>query len=275
LSGARDLILVSGSGARVLHTGKGIYYGISWDKDKIYVAHRTGISGAGPDISVMNKDYKIVGSVPGDFSDVHQILYANGNLYVTVTSYNSVAVFDGTNTWMANWTGTTKDINHLNSIHFDGEFFWVAYHNYVAKHATSLYSEVVKVDRELTTVLDSFDLGRDIHSVFVDGELLYVGDSGNGRLTVLNMVTKEETYVDLGMWTRGIAVTKKYILVGTSIFSPRRNRLLGHGQVSLLDRKTLEVLDTKVFDDVGAVMEIRIVDECDYAHNGIKFPGKL
>jgi len=118
-------------------------------------------------------------------------------------------------------------------------------------------------------------LGRDIHSVFVDGELLYVGDSGNGRLTILNMVTKEETYVNLGMWTRGIAVTKKYILVGTSIFSPRRNRLLGHGQVSLLDRKTLEVLDTKVFDDVGAVMEVRVVDEHDYAHNEIQFPGVL
>ena len=275
LSGARDLILVDGNKTRVLHTGYGIYYGISWDKDNIYVAHRTGLHDIGPDVSMMDRNYKVTRSVPGDFSDVHQILYANDKLYATVTSYNSIGVFDGNQTVLANWTGVKEDKNHINSIWFDGKYFWVGYHNFVAKHGTSEYSRVVKVNQDLTTVLDAFDLGRDIHSVFVDGDLLYVGDSANGRLTVLNMKTKKESFVDIGMWTRGIAVTDEYILVGASIFAPRRSRLLGHGQVSLLDRETLDIVDTRVFDDVGAVMEIRVVDQVDYAHNEIPFPGRL
>lgn len=40
-----------------------------------------------------------------------------------------------------------------------------------------------------------------------------------------------------------------------------------------LDRESLEILDERTVESSGAVFDIRIAGDVDYAHNGISFPG--
>lgn len=276
LTTACHLLYVRSDGTyEVLHTGNGLYYSSTWDDRQIYVAHRKGFRSQHPEISILDSDYQVRGCVPGDFPDVHQIYYSGGSLYAMVTALDSVAVWDGAQTVYRNWTGHDVDTHHMNSIWGDGEHFWVCYHNAVTRgeHPSS---NVVKVDRTLQQVVDSFEVGKDIHCSFVLGDKLFVGNSGAGELMVLDIETRVvEATVPLGMWTRGLACTDTHLVVGASVFAERRDRIYGHGKVCLLDRETLAVLDERVFPDVGAVCGLRVTDTVDYAHNGVRFPGRL
>lgn len=277
VAGYRSLVLVHNNKCNVvLNDHNTLYYGITWDNNYIYLGNRnysyynTGI------ISVMNSDYKVIDQVPGTFPQIHQILYANEKLYITVTMHNSIAIFDGQGTVVKNWTSTIKDLNHINSIWFDGEYFWICYHNKVTSDKVFYSSQIIKMDKELTSIIEFFEFSKDIHNVYMDGEWLYTCDSKSNKFCALNIHTKEQKFVDIGMWLRGLAVTDDYIIVGGSIIGKTdKERENGDAKVYLLNRDTLEVLDTKLFKDVGAVTEIRVVGEQDYAHNGIKFPGVL
>ncbi|KKM88873.1 hypothetical protein LCGC14_1254380 [marine sediment metagenome] len=277
VAGYRSIALVHNNKCNIIIEDNDVcYYGITWDSNYIYFGHRNkqyldiGI------VSVMDSDYNVIDQVPGNFPDLHQILYANDKLYITVTIHNSIAVFDGRETTTKNWTSTIRDLNHINSIWFDGKYFWVCYHNKVSSDKIFHNSQIVKMDKELTAPIEFFEFCKDIHNVYMDGEWMYTCDSASNRLYALNIHTKEQKFVDIGMWIRGLAVTDDHIIVGGSIIGKNdEERQKGDAKIYLLDRDTLKVLDIKLFKDVGAVYEIRIVNEHDYAHNGIKFPGAL
>src|SRR5690606_4227858 len=117
-----------------LHEGDGLYYGISWDRDFLYLGHRLGIGDpttAG--VLKLDKDYKIVSSIPGDYTDINQIFHDGSALYSVVPSRESVLKYDGQELTEYNWTGNKTDTYHLNSIWFDGANFWVCYHNFTRK----------------------------------------------------------------------------------------------------------------------------------------------
>ena len=252
------------------------YYGITWDSDYIYFGHRNKQHPNIGTVSVMTSDYNIIDRVPDNFPDVHQILYVNNKLYVTITAHNSIAIFDGKEVTMKNWTSTTLNLNHINSIWFDDEYFWLCYHNKVSHQDIFHNSQIIKMNKELTSIVEFFEFGKDIHNVYMDDEWLYTCDSVSNRLCALNVHTKEQKSVDIGMWIRGLAVTDNYIIIGGSIIGKNdEERQKGDAKIYLLSRDTLEILDTKLFKDIGAVYEIRIVDQQDYAHNNILFPGAL
>lgn len=275
ITGGRDFTLLSSDGtSKTLDTGLGLYYGLSWDKNNIYLAHRKASKTSDlPAVSVLDKNFKRVGQLEGDFSDIHQIYHDGSKLYTTVTKYDSIGVWDGKKYELVNWTGKREDSCHMNSIWCDSEGNkWICYHNFTKKFGR-LSSRVVMRSPDLSTELASYDLGKDIHSCFVLDGNLYVGNSGLGELLVYDLETSEVKGIQLGDWTRGLAVNEEVIVVGASKFSEKRERLLGDARIFLLDRKSLEVLDERVVERAGAVLDLRIADGIDYAHNGITFPG--
>lgn len=274
-STAQMLILVVDDEVEIVHSGCGIYYGVTWDHNSIYVAQRMDMDGnPNPVISKFNSDLTFGGEVlSGNFNDVHQILYVpkHDSLYITATGYNSIVKVSNDEQIWYNWTEHIVDFNHINSLWFDGNNFWFAYHNFVSR-GYNTDSQVVRVDESLTTCLEEITLGQDIHNVFIDNGWLMVGNSTNGCLSMVHLESGDYKDVGLGDWVRGISVNDDYMLVGTSQFAERRNRLYGHFEVNLLDRKTHAILDKKVFEDCGAVMDLRIVSGTDDAHNGIQCP---
>jgi hypothetical protein len=275
LSSYRGCWKVVGSEINCIHRGHGLYYGITWSEDTIYVGYRGSQADNVPEVVMLNRNYKQFGKAPGAFNEVHQILYVNGKLFVTATMDNAIDVVEGRKRTRVNWTDTEEDRDHINSIFFDGEDFWVCYHSLNIKDRSKKESLVVKLDNSLTEVLEEYYVGRGIHNVFVDNEYIYVCDSSTGSLARLNIVSGNVVRVPLGPWTRGLAVTEDYILVGSSVKGPRGMRLEGDLCVHLLDRNTLDVLDGRVFADFGAVFSIRVIGERDYAHTDILFPGVI
>lgn len=276
VAGYRNVALYHKNKIKILATDDRTYYGVTWDHNDIYIGYRIGEPGT---VSVFNSSYELKGTLPGYWTFYHQLIFKDDMIYGAITANNSIMKFDMKSQTMElqNWSNTNVDLNHINSIWFDDDDFpWVCYHNNVTRDGIFLNSQLNKLDKNFTKILDTITLGKDTHNVFIDKNLAYTCDSSNECLYILNLKTNKEKKVKIGMWVRGLAVTDKYILLGGSIIGNSHNeRTKGDGKIYLLDRKKHKVLDEKTIKDMGAVMEIRVVGERDYAHNNIPFPGVL
>jgi hypothetical protein len=273
--------LVDNDNTKLLHCGQGLYYGISWDENSIYLLGRSGARSVGhPDILTINKDYSVSRKViDGSFLDAHQIYCDGPNLYVTSTRLNCVEVVNLSTgrSVEKNWTKYKVDINHINSIFKDGNEFWVTYHNWTSK--SGLPSEIVRVDCGLSKELEKHiieDSGC-LHNVVKIDNLIYTCSSSSHALLVYDLNTNSVVKkVKLGYWLRGIGISDDYVVLGsTSVSGNRKGRLTGDSEVYLLDRKTLDIIDIKTLKDTGSIYDLRLAGCKDYAHNNIDYPGVL
>lgn len=278
LATGEKLLRFDSQNPTTVEEGRGVYYGISWSSTHVYCHRRNGpwrLGGTG-EVVVYSPTYEFVGILPGDFPDAHQVYYHSGNVYVTATSRNSIGVVDAAvgTVEFKNWTPFDHDVNHINSIWFDGSSFWVGCHNYAEKDSSSYESsQVVCLDGELSTVLRSIEIGVGLHNVVVLNGVLYVCSSGDGKLIGYDLSSGEvvrELYV--GEWLRGIAITDDFIVLGASATLPKDKRLEGDSAVYLLNRE-FEVLDKMVIPGCGPVYDLRVTNQPDYAHNLEPFPG--
>jgi len=261
----------------IIEEGRGVYYGISWSPSYMYCHRRNGprrLGGTG-EIVRYSPSYEFVDIIPGYFPDAHQVFYQGGKIYVTSTSRNAIGVVNEETgeVEFKNWTAFDHDVNHINSVWFDGDNFWVGMHNYAEKE-DSIFdtSQVVCVTADFSSVLCSIKIGVGLHNVFVDGDTLYVCSSADGKLIAYDLPTGKivkELYV--GEWLRGISVTDDYFVLGASATLPKDKRLEGDASVYLLDRN-LEVLDSMIISGCGPVYDLRVTDRPDFAHNLIPFP---
>lgn len=278
---ASDTRIVSDKGDRVIHTGRGLYYGLSWDYNYIYLLGRNCGHPFGPNIFSLDKDYTEVGTLNGPFLDGHQIHCDGERVYVTATSLNSIEVVDikSNTTSVRNWTPHSIDTNHINSIWKDGDSFWVGYHGWECKEDKGKFkgsSKAVRVDSTLSTELEGHVVGHGNHNVVRVGDTLFICSSGDHKLVTYDLVSRRTIRsIDTGFWVRGISITDKYIVLGaTEVSDFRSGRATGDSGVYLLDRATLDVLDKKVLRGTGSIYELRVTSEQDHAHNNITFPGK-
>ena len=273
LTSAHHFSRVDKDGTEILHSGSGLYYGLTWSKDRFYLGCRNNFNGVlEHKVLELDSSYRVLGALEGEYRQLHQMLFVEGGLYVTATEDNAVDVVVDQKRRRLNWTGEETDTNHINSIWFDGAYFWVCYHNNCTV-GSGKSSQVVRLSGELDSVEEVFTLGKSIHNVFATKEFVYVCNSREGVFARLSRDTGQVDGVALGPWVRGLAATDDYFLVGTSRKGSRDTRMEGDLSVHLLDRKTLNVLDTRCFEEFGAVFEIRVIGQRDYAHNGITFPG--
>lgn len=246
------------------------YYGMTWDHlDTIYYTEHSG-EGMFTDrdkITLMDDQYDDIKILYGAYPNSHQIHYDNGQLAVTCAASSQLCIVDvDTEEGAASFHWDTE---HVNAVFSDGATWWVNMNNIPRRNE----SEILQIDAAGET-LKSLLLGTQVHNIARIGDLLYVCSSGDGRLIVYNLVTDEIDAEISGLnWVRGLTVTEKNIIIGSSVTETSRVKRFGGGcQVHLLDRETLEMLDTLMFTDIGPIHEIRGTVG-DLAHNGIDFPG--
>lgn len=276
-----SVTLIDNDRSKLLHSGQGLYYGISWDENNIYLLARSGKRRQGhPDIVTLDKNYSTVRKIiDGSFLDAHQIYCDGPNLYVTSTHLNCVEVVNLSTgvSVQKNWTKCKSDINHINSIFKDGDEFWVIYHNWTSK--TGLPSEAVKVDCDLSKEIVKYRLADSgcLHNVAKVDNLIYTCSSASHALLVYDLDTNSVVKnIPLGYWLRGIGISDDYIVLGsTSVSENRKGRLTGDSEIYLLDRKTFDVIDIKTLKDTGSIYDLRLAGCEDYAHNNIDYPGVL
>lgn len=220
--------------------------------------------------------------------DPHQAhLCSPWHLYVTNTGLNRVEVWDTrranfTSVDWNEWNAQNKhcechrperlkeipdDINHINSIWFDGACFWVTEHNLGPSRVKQMSSDF--------EVLNSYRVGCQIHNIYVeDKRYLYTCDSANDRVVRFDLkqrrvVGSVECKKKNTGFPRGLAKSKDRFLVGLSYRVGRNYRNKRADTYVLTLDVDLKILEARRIPEVSQIFEIRLLDEADYAHNQI------
>jgi hypothetical protein len=205
---------------------------------------------------------------------VHQIARANGGLYITNTTYNSLVFQDDPGTvWHEFHFGdrSDEDIHHVNSVFPCGSLVLALLHNRNREPSQAiLFSHQPRRGFERLATLGLAHYG--CHNVFVDEHHLFYNASAAGKLVMIPKVSpanmRELTFPG---HVKGMSVTDQHIFVGLSAHAPRDKRVASPGSVLVIDRPSLEHIATVDLNDdgpVGNINEIRCLSQTDHAHAG-------
>jgi hypothetical protein len=280
--------LESGESARVTE-GQGLYYGITWDRERIYVFcadfHPIIRKLTRPKIVILDEYLRKINEMTPSFhikGGVHQAHFdPESGIMWFMSSKDNAAVFLHNGKWDLwhpveetldewqerlgsradkKWVQPGSDIHHLNSVWSNnGKLYFVA-HNWGP-------SEIYIFDAKTRTLERKVPMGRCVHNVWCEEDEILVCSSIMGQ--VVNH--RGEIRCALDGFVRGAAVTERFRLIGLSAKTSRRNRSKMNGTVHVLalDWTPLQKL---TFDRCGQVLEIRYLSGKDICHNGLAPP---
>lgn len=218
-------------------------------------------------------------SLPGQFADVHQIAWIGGGLYLANSGYHRVEYvsFDDYNTQRLPFRQFGSV--HLNSVFPHGrDCVLVVLHNKGLK-----YSEIGVVQRDtdrglaLRRMLTTWDTG--CHNVYMDDHHLAYNASEVGDFVVVDVQSgKQLRRIHFPGHTKGLSVTEDYYVIGCSEFASRWARNTSRGQLAVIDRRSLELVQTidlnhpSLPHPIGNVNEVRRLDAPDAAHAHLEEP---
>ncbi|WP_237759046.1 hypothetical protein [Legionella birminghamensis] len=271
----------------IVESGRREYYGISWweNNDQLVLSH----SGVENDrmldlesyihsekgyLSYNNKQSACFLSQP------HQILCAPDNIIIaTNTGRNCISFYNAEN-------GYYKDLR-INDIYWDrlgpdnacGEHFNSIFLKrnrlYVLAHRFKRGSQVLVFSYPEGELIDKYEANHrnGMHNIWVDNEdNLFACHSEAGELVDIKA---DETVWASGAshYSRGLAVSSDYILIGDSEIVARVHRKNLLSELWVIDRHSLKTLDYIPLGNYGAVHEVRLLDAVDEAHNSSLFSG--
>lgn len=264
------------------------YYGISWfpNSGELSLSH-SGLDNANlVDIAAYaqsEQGWVSEGDISSRLflSQPHQILCApDGRIVCTNTGRNVISVFDYDKPNLiqeagissARWDRLSLDNitgDHLNSVYLCNNRLYVVAHAHSkgSKLATFTYPELELISIE--------PLGErtGLHNIWVTAEGQRIScHSENGSLIDLDSPTPLwESGAE--MYTRGLAATSDYVLVGESQRIGRDLRRSSLSGLWILDKTNWQALDYICLGPYGAVNEVRVLDVADDAHHGHPFKG--
>ena len=277
----KNLLHWDGSEAKVVR--EGVHYGITWDHEYIYASYNPPHDHI-TEIEVYDSHLKYLHTLPlPDLKGVHQIHWYDGMLYITNTAHNRIDMWDGVRVSSLDYTDSASlepyqlrvDSLHINSIWTDGV------HWYICEHGYKLPPAKIRVfDMDLNQVhLIELDYAvhddLNAHNVYLENDCIYTcrhrrigirNYEGTLIRSVFPHGEDEATFL-----LRGLARTAEHFYVGESTYAPRDLRGEGDSDILILDGD-LCLLDTIFLKDAGQVYEIRVIDDMDYAHNGVPCP---
>lgn len=250
-----------------LHQGFGLYYGVTTDGSNIYIAARNrGVSSNIPQeeesgtILVFDKYFKHINSLhPDDFElkDLHQIKYHDGKLYATCTHDNMIAIYENKKwrKWYPN-EHKDKDINHFNSIYIKGNSLYLLAHNLGD-------SEIMEFDIKTHKLKKIIPLGIQAHNIYMQDNYFLTLSSKESKIRYSN----GKEILSQG-FVRGLAIDNQDLyFVGTSELTERAKRDFTTGKVFIY--KDDVKLDEIILKNEGLVLDVKLVNEYDYASDEI------
>ncbi len=245
---------------RVIHSGRGTYYGIAYSDDAVYLAARGSMSDKanGGEILVFDHSLQYVRSITAPFPlrDMHQIVHARGRLWITCSYDDLIAVYDGERWerwYIAPDAVSARGALHLNSIYFSGNDVYVLAH----KNGPSL---IYRFDcHDLTTPTETIRLGIAGHNIWFSGEDIYTCSSYDGLI-----VSRSGFLLETGDYPRGVAVGTDTTYIGVSRFAEREYRDKYACWIRAYDREWgLKAIWR--FNNFGQINEIRLLGDTDSA----------
>jgi hypothetical protein len=287
------LLYHSNGNTGVLHSGAGVYYGITWSESTLYVVAR----GNEPsrmlafDAKMYPKDpppFVHMGA-PGD--GPHQAIYSDGVLAVANTQYNRLEMWEEkTGLVWSIWPGDRfdeRDIDHLNSVWCSpksGKWF-------VAEHRKDLIPKLIRtfllIDNKRADThaveldvpeLNAGPVRRGIHNVYAENGHIYT--LGPSEVIRYDPVNDETDVIRFGAqpgvhYLRGFARTNGLFIIGSSKACERQDRAWSSSTIWALDPDFNALYTIELDEKFGQIMDIRVVGQFDHAHNGIACPLEL
>jgi hypothetical protein len=273
-----------------LRSGDGEYYGLTWTRGAIFVAH-SHVSNEdllthedlveaerGEVVSYM-ADGRVLARTPQRLLLTHQIEWADDCLLVVDTGRERLSAYaaDGTPlrdvalgelAWDRGPNGHLG--HHFNSVHRSRDRVWVVAHN----HDRS--SEVWELSwPELEIVKVHVTTAKWAHNSWDSALGLVICDSYSGRLHEVHSGQTLWTANEEGAITRGLAASPTHLFVGRSEPGGRGERRVNDGGLWVIDRATLATVEQFRFPGSGCINEIRLLDGHDECHNGEHFDDRL
>lgn len=203
-----------------VHSGSGVYYGISYSSENIFVAARhlhlaaddKEVANSRGTILVFDYSLKLVDelSPPFPVRAIHQVLYTENRLLVTSSFDDLIAVKDdrGWSKWIPVPPRPWRDRNsgglHFNSILFISNRIYLLAHNFGP-------SCIYEFDAQSLALRRSVLLGSHAHNIWFENDLLLTCSSLDECI-----VSEKGKVVHTGNYPRGIAVTGEGSYVGIS-----------------------------------------------------------
>jgi len=171
------LLLVNSKGIKQISIGyAAMVYGITYISDALFVFLR-GIKV--PEMLVFNNNLDIVQRYKyKNFSDLHQAQVFNNHIWVAISGKNCYALIDLRTRRIKQFfypipDAKGSDINHFNSIFFDGNYRYCVAHNKASK--LKIKSELFVFQKD--TKLFSVDCGVDSHNIMPYKNSILILDS--------------------------------------------------------------------------------------------------
>ena len=270
VSSPRGIYLVNDNKVKLIIANHHIY-GLTWSDKHIYGCARIK---NGTNILIMNNkcDIEAIHKLQC-VKDVHQAHYMShtDEIAMANTRFDRIEFYNPNNGKhrYINWTKKGTDTNHINSIWYDGEYYWSCEHR-KGKHP----SNVVQFNEDLS-IVNKFVVAKNIHNVYVANNCIYTTVSIESKVIKFNI--QKNRVIKYGQYdkivnknhTRGIAYNGKIFIIGASQFLKRSERTKSlSGWVFIVDNN-FNLLECIELPNANQVYDVRILNDCDYAHNGI------
>jgi hypothetical protein len=253
--------------------GKGVYYGISFWNERLYVAARQARVGSNRDqqdnvVLCYQNDLRLerIIKAPKPIRDAHQITAADGVLYVACSYDDEIACYDiDEDDWtfwqpFAPYSGGGLDVHHINSIFISGDEILLA--------GLRPKGWVARFERSTRKLVSRKDLGAETHNVWLDGSLIHVCSSSDYAI----LREDEQSYqLPRHAWTRGYCTRGDRRFIGASENLTRAHRAFSDCNVLELDNhyKYVSAVWLRGF---GMLHDLRGIDVPDsMSHNGQAF----
>lgn len=246
------------------------HWGITWNEDYIYATHnrvvhheeRPKIS---QEIITFGRNGMVLKTLPiahNLFTRGHQIQYYQGYLYITDTGSNCIQRVNcdtlRSQGMIPNAEKFGEDLDHINSLFIDSGKLYIG----------CLEGTVYVYDIETLGLIRELTFPKEVHNVFILEDQILTNHSNHGEI----VNSSEDCFLKVGVYNRGIVITDEHILVGQSTRLIRERREGdSEGYINIFNRTTKEKIGRIVLPTIGQVLEIRCLDQKDYAHNGIVF----
>lgn len=253
-----------------IERGRGVYYGATFDADRLYIAARRtgyGEDRAGQRNAILAFDHEfreVEVDVPEpSLRDVHQIVADRSRLIATGCFDDALFVREG-----GGWRtmrplplrGATPNQRHINSVFVDADGVWLA--------GRKPQGWVARLDQR-GSLVEEHALGAGTHNVWGhDGDTFVLSSeegairSVGGRLVVVH---------ERG-WLRGIAGDGEGSwLVGVCQNRIRQDRAASDCSIVRVDPRTGAIGEVRSLRGHGMVHDIRLLGRPDRLHNGIAF----
>ncbi|XCN73776.1 MAG: hypothetical protein Q3M24_03190 [Candidatus Electrothrix aestuarii] len=245
---------------------EGQFYGLTKFKNKWFVFHKNNDNGEILSFSlkedrIISVQKKVMGLSPG----CHQIDFCSDKLHVIDTYNNCIQVYASKEEKIIKIEEfypfgslengrNSENYVHMNSIWKKDDFFYLFLHNETMK--TGKKSEIAILNDKYKVVKRHSTEAVNGHNILkFKGDFVYCNSNEN------SLVADNKSVFQADLFTRGLALSSKYILVGGSQYGERSLRKNLSGKVYVLNHNfgLLHVLNIP-----GMVQEIRIVEPMDH-----------